>query len=382
MENFKTLTLPSSYTNELITLKNFRNMRFLLFLLFSLLTVKLSAQLPALVVEGKAPDFYISHTVSPKENFYSIGRLYNQTPKSIEAFSKLSMAKGLAIDQVIKIPVNETNFEANNRVSPGQVLVPLYHVVEKNETLFSIASKYGVTVDNIKKWNKLTTDNLDIETEIIVGHLKTGGDQVTFLLNITPTKLATRSQKLPVNKPIDVVNKEVSTPQAKSEPLFDMPVKKQLPAEKLSETASQKSNAAGGYGEERHPTPIKSADNNVEKVDLLVSNTEPGIEGAFAPYYSSEALEKSETTKDGNAATFKTTSGWLDKKYYALMNNVTPGTILKITSSENKSVYVKVLGAMPDMRENNGILMRISNSAASYLGIMDPKFQVQVSYYQ
>jgi hypothetical protein len=64
-----------------------------------------------------------------------------------------------------------------------------------------------------------------------------------------------------------------------------------------------------------------------------------------------------------------------------LINDVTPGTILKISSSDNKVIYAKVLGSMPEMKENNGLLLRISNAAASNLGIIDPKFPVQITYY-
>jgi hypothetical protein len=106
------------------------------------------------------------------------------------------------------------------------------------------------------------------------------------------------------------------------------------------------------------------------------------IEGVFANVFTAEAGQKSISNKTGEAATFKSTSGWQDKKYYVLMNDVAPGTIIKIASTENKVVYAKVLGSMPDMKENNGLLLRISNSAASYLGIIDPKFPVQISYYQ
>ncbi len=37
---------------------------------------------------------------------------------------------------------------------------------------------------------------------------------------------------------------------------------------------------------------------------------------------------------------------------------------------------------MPEMKENNGLLLRISNAAASYLGIVDSKFPVEINYYQ
>ena len=85
----------------------------------------------------------------------------------------------------------------------------------------------------------------------------------------------------------------------------------------------------------------------------------------------------------GEAAVFKSTSGWQDAKYYALMNNITPGTIIRITNSSNKRIiFAKVLGELPPGRENEGLLIRISNSAAAELKISDkePKFAAEVAY--
>ena len=64
------------------------------------------------------------------------------------------------------------------------------------------------------------------------------------------------------------------------------------------------------------------------------------------------------------------------------MNDVTPGTIVKLSSGSSKVVYAKVLGSIPEMKENNGLLLRVSNAAASYLGIADPRFPIAISYYQ
>lgn len=78
---------------------------------------------------------------------------------------------------------------------------------------------------------------------------------------------------------------------------------------------------------------------------------------------------------------FKSTSGWNDGKYYALMNNVTVGTIVKVNfPSTNKSIYAKVLGELPDMRESGGLSLRISDAAAKELGAVTSKFSVQVLY--
>ena len=81
------------------------------------------------------------------------------------------------------------------------------------------------------------------------------------------------------------------------------------------------------------------------------------------------------------AGTFKSTSGWQDGKYYALMNNVEVGTIIKVIApATQKSVYAKVLGQLPEMKESEGLTVRISNAAASELGEPEGKFNVEVNY--
>ena len=43
-----------------------------------------------------------------------------------------------------------------------------YHTVQAKEGLYGIAKKYGVTIQQIKDWNNLTSDNLSIGQELIV----------------------------------------------------------------------------------------------------------------------------------------------------------------------------------------------------------------------
>ena len=63
------------------------------------------------------------------------------------------------------------------------------------------------------------------------------------------------------------------------------------------------------------------------------------------------------------------------------MNNVPVGTIVKVSfPSTSKTVYAKVLGQLPDMRESAGLAIRISEAAASELGAANGKFNVEVYY--
>ncbi|HYO22643.1 MAG TPA: peptide-binding protein, partial [Flavisolibacter sp.] len=82
------------------------------------------------------------------------------------------------------------------------------------------------------------------------------------------------------------------------------------------------------------------------------------------------------------AGIFKTASGWQDAKYYALIDGVEPGTIIRIVNpNNNKAIYAKVLDKMTGIRQNQGYNVRISNAAATALEVTDAeKFIVRVNY--
>ena len=103
--------------------------------------------------------------------------------------------------------------------------------------------------------------------------------------------------------------------------------------------------------------------------------------GLFKNDFDKQTHNASVTDETGGAGIFKSTSGWQDGKYYCLHNTATPGTIIKITStSTGKSVYAKVLDIIPDISQNNGLLIRLSNAAATELGVSENKFDCSLSY--
>ena len=65
----------------------------------------------------------------------------------------------------------------------------------------------------------------------------------------------------------------------------------------------------------------------------------------------------------------------MGNSHYCLYNTATPGTIIKITNSATgKSVYAKVLDVIPDIKQNSGLLVRLSLSLlAQELGVSDEK---------
>lgn len=86
---------------------------------------------------------------------------YNNLTKStvINAGTKLSLqpARQVAMVQTQKPAEKQT-----------AVSTLKYHEVQPKEGLYSISKKYGVTVQQLKEWNSLTSDNLSIGQQLIV----------------------------------------------------------------------------------------------------------------------------------------------------------------------------------------------------------------------
>ena len=276
----------------------------------------LFAQAEDFFLKKNSKGFYIEHKLAPKENFYSIGRLFGVHPKHIASFNELDMKKGLSIGQMIMIPLTDTNF--SQKVNKG---IPVY------------------------------SDSKLIAGYLIAGELAQAGQQTVpkkeetaiitksdTSMKIIPTDLFQNKNKgIEQNTNTDIV-KEEKKPVIKEEPKKEQP-----------------------------------------KVEI----TKLPVDGYFKTYFEQQIkvypLSKNETVTSG---VFKITSGGKEAKYYALIDGVEPGTIIKVINpTNNKAVYAKVLGEMKGIRQNEGLDLRISDTAASALEISETdKFIVKLNY--
>lgn len=321
------------------------------------------AQDKPLVVEGISPNLYLTHTVAPKENYYSIGRMYNISPKEIAPFNKLELEKGLSIGQTIKIPLTETNFFQSGKPAGDESAVVLWHIVKEKEGLYRIALNHNkLPLQTLKEWNNIKTDAVSNGTRLMVGYLRVKTDQ---------SPLSARGVL------VDQVVAPVASTKTVTEPVVKTPpppVKEEPKPAKA--TVPEKTVVA-----EAPKEPVKNNTEAPESKPVVVNTNKP-IDfkgGAFKNLYDDQPGEASRT--EGQGGIFKTTSGWNDGKYYCLYNGAAPNTIVKVTSTATgKSVYAKVLDAMPDIKQNTGMVIRISNAAAGELGVGENNFNCVINY--
>src|SRR5438045_688884 len=144
-----------------------------------------------LVVRHSAKGSYIAHTVAPKENFYSIGRLYNIPPKEIAAFNGLEMERGLTIGQAVNVPLTAQNFSQESSTTH-----PVYYVVGEKEGLYRVSvNNNKVLMANLRKWNDLKTDVIAPGQKLVVGYLVSSDAALANLPKAAPKEPTTVTAK-------------------------------------------------------------------------------------------------------------------------------------------------------------------------------------------
>ncbi|MGB4771397.1 MAG: LysM peptidoglycan-binding domain-containing protein [Chitinophagaceae bacterium] len=341
--------------------------KFYTLILLAFTVLQLQAQ--QLMVQQEAGKLYVPHTVQPKENWYSVGRMFNLSPSVIAGFNGLKMDKGLSIGQKIKIPLNDQNLAQGGQPAADEAFIPVYHTVKEKEGLYRIGQTFNkVSADQLKAFNKMKTDDVVIGSNLIVGYLKVKKElsPLAGAAVLPPSTVASKTA------PTTEAPKTTTPPAATPKPVNPPPVVTKEPEKKEPVTKPV----------EEKPAPVtKPAEEKpIVPPPPTVRNDAPSTEGAFAAVYKDQSKGDNQTT--GLAGIFKSTSGWKDGKYYVLMNKVTPGTIVKITSvSNNRVVYAKVLGEIPPGKENDGLLIRISNAASAQLQVAEgAKFDVSLVY--
>lgn len=348
--------------------------------LFFMKTVR--SQSDELIIQGQTGHLYLQHTVVAKENWYSIGRLYNLSPAVLAPYNKLTMKQPLSIGQQLQIPLTTVNFSQNGQKAAGESLVPLYHVIQEKEWMYRISVNHNrVPITSLEKWNNINKDQVRAGMHIIVGYLKvktalsalaarTGGNVV---VTGTPGSV----------KPAANADAGVPAGVAPVEKRTVSNVPPTSNAGKQTATAgrstfNQGDSVAAKPAEKPADRPAETVVKPVEKpADKPVSASGKSFNGGFFKNDFTDGAKSAE----GAAGTFKSSSGWQDGKYYALMNNVPVGTIVRVTvASSGKIVYAKVLGQLPDMKESAGLTIRISNAAAGELGEGEGRFNVSVRY--
>ncbi|MDO7887139.1 DPBB and LysM peptidoglycan-binding domain-containing protein [Hymenobacter cheonanensis] len=267
---------------------------------------------------------FVRHRVAQGETMFALSRRYHVTVDQITAANP-QLKTGLGIGEVVLIPRGAAGGTkaAAPAAGPARLptaaatAVPDRYTVAKGETLFGIARRFNLAPADL----------------ILYNHLPAGG--------------AVR-----VGQELLLRAAEGGTPAVAASPA---PAAPEAPAPKINPAAPAQVATV---------TPATPAERREEAAETK------------SPTHASELVQRK---TDVGIATAIANNG--TDKYLALHKTAPVGTIMQVKNQMNgQSVYVRVIGTLPDTGENENILVRLSPRAVQKLGTTDAKFRVETSY--
>jgi LysM repeat protein len=332
-----------SYCRQLVTC----NWQLLVLILFTQLTVQ-AAPVDSLRLETNNGKPFIIHQVDPKETLYSISRKYGVAVALIREENP-TVDAGLSVGQIVRVPYTP-------RTKPKAGDASMTHKVAAKETLFSISKIYEVSVDDIKTWNNLKDNILDVGQDLIIYRKKSSD----FIKVTEPQKSA----------------RGVHTVTEK-ETLFSISRMYGASVQQLKTWNNLASDDVKAGQLLYVIQPMYSTQEKIQQTEVkqTVQMTKPGNDDIKI---SESVIGSDEVHEKGAAELIEGTDG--NRKYLAQHKTAKVGTIMKVRNeATNREVFVRIVG--PLNTEGNTVI-KVSKSAFDRLGATDPKFSVELVYYK
>lgn len=367
----------------------------LIFICFSLLIVSkgLSVNMPmdSLGIQKDGNKTFILHQVDPKETLFSLSKRYNVKVAQIEAENP-DLKDGLKIGQVLKIP-----YSPKSPVTAQNTSKVKTHIVGQGQTLYSISRMYKVSVDNLKKWNNLSSNEVNVGQEINVS----GPSTVKFPTANTTISDAQQVKEQPKHVPnfkYDSKGNKVHVTE-NGQTLYSIAQIYNIPVEDIKKmnalTQDEISTGQEIIVEKAREKESAQAPAVVEAEKLKeVPNTQmnPIVSPAKvdSQRQKSTVVKVQPTSNNANSDFSKVTERGLaeaieesgeNPKFLALHKTATVGTIIQVKNElNNLYIFARVIGKLPENGTNDKLVVKLSKRAYDKLGAVDKRFPVEVSY--
>lgn len=298
---------------------------------------------PALYAQsGNAGDDKV-HVVQAGETLYAISRKYKVTVEQIQSWNDMS-GTSLSVGQKLVIKGKEVGGTNAPVQEESPSVQPEWHTVAKGETLYAISKKYGLSVADLRTWNRLA--------------------EVT----LSP------GQRLRLRRPGAAIPDEESTTPVHS----DSPL-----AEALAEGEEQDGSTDSMSAVEADSLPSETPDeqpvnSNPELTILTVDVPVAAPEGA--------RVEEYEDKLNGGKYLKVEESGRIDvigssevdpARFYVLHKTLPKGSYLRVDNPANgQSILAEVAGKLPEGDSN---LLRMTARCRNHLRLQ-PGAQARIRY--
>lgn len=281
------------------------------------------------IVRKTSDEDAITHTVEPQETLFSISKQYNVRIAELKEWNNLS-SNNVEVGQELRIyPSKSASQTEQSIVVDQETESNTYYVVKSGDSLYRIAQQHNMTVDELKKLNDLTSNNIRVGQRLTV---RGNSDSA-------PPSVAKSVESSPQGK---FVSYEVS---AETISLEDLLKKFQMSEEEFRALNPDVNSSTFRSG--RELTVLAPPSKKYKNPYLTKSNLQD-LGSARASRYSSS--EKAQPTTNGEL--------YNPNALTAAHSNISLGSVIYVENPENKKgTYVRI----NDRNSGNGL--KLSSAA-------------------
>ena len=368
-----------------------------------------SAVIDSVGIEKKDGKRYILHRVDEGQTLFALARRYGRSVAEIKAANP-DMSDAVRYDQLVRIPIPDgalsrkeekvidkairkkekeekrvakgeekaaepttdeksvAKAEKNSDAAAKKADDPAragIHVVEPGQTLYSLASRYGVAQSDLRKWNNLSGNNVLIGQALIVS-------EKAYQARTPSSAIPTSSPK-----PAETTTRPASTHSTEPHPTEP---RSTTPAESKPERRPE--SIISNRPTPPEPKPEVKSTGDTKPADTKPAETERSPVEVELPRPGNDAPMPTQGRRISTSGVAEVIEGADDSgKYLALHRTAPIGTLVQVRNEfNNQSLWVKVVGRLPNTGMNDKILIKLSTQAFTKLSPVDQRFRAEVSY--
>jgi LysM repeat protein len=240
-------------------------------------------------------------------------------------------------------------------------------IVQPGQYLYSISKQTGHSVNDIKRWNNLESNDLKVGQilyfgKVVTKNIATVEDIEKDLLNDDPAPRKKSNEIVVID--IEANEKEAAQKEAAAKKLRDKKREEELRLDEDRKIAAEKAT-------EKREADLKAKKDSALKAEAN-KNKETDLRKA--------ALEGTSKTEEGIAEILDIESRV--GKYLALHKTAPNGTLVQVTNLGNGAkAWVKVIGKIPNTSENENTIIIMNKTVMEKLGASNTKrFRSTINY--
>lgn len=323
---------------------------------------------------------FIIHEVDAGETLFALSRKYSVTVQEIKNANEGELTS-LSIGQKVLIPYVKKSNADNSKV----------HIVQSSETLFSISRNYNVQVEDIRKWNGLTDDNISVGQKLTITGPDPAAAQPGTVAATSVPRTGRTTHKVEESQTLYAISKMYGVTTDQLREWNNLSSNSLNIGQVLIVSASAQTAEAAKANSSMLPPKETSSQQNVNENPSAKTEATKQPTAKMEPVVAAPVVLNENTPADkieapaekvmkkGMAEVIENSSD--TKKYLALHREAPIGTIMQVKNEmNNQTVFVRVVGTIPDAGDNGKVILKISKKAYDRLGAVDNRFPVELSY--